>query len=217
MFLQGLCAELVHAVVQAVLNAAQSLRASRGDRRSCVSLYLDWLDHCFGCLHVGEGAGSVLPIKDLSVEEELAVISPLGNWFPRFSLGWQTHCPAALLPSKKCWCNCRMLSPLGFQILLWSTRTSLLHCYSNEHVCWVTAMLCFLLLCALLLKSLIPGSPLNSDCFHLAFKTPNTEILAVCVDGSGLGTGQPAEQSPPISEMVMVVSCFLCLHEKNFS
>lgn len=92
----------------------------------------------------------------------------------------------------------------------------LLRSYSNRRVCWVTAMLCFLLLGALL-KSIVPGSPLNSDCLHLAFKTPNTEILAVYVDGSGLGTGQPAEQSPPISEMVMVVSCFLCLHEENFS
>lgn len=50
-----------------------------------------------------------------------------------------------------------------------------------------------------------------------SFKTPNAEILALCVDGSGLGTGQPAEQSPSISETETAVSCFLCLHEKNFS
>lgn len=78
-------------------------------------------------------------------------------------------------------------------------------------------MFCFLLLGALLLKSILPGCPLNSDRLRLAFKTPNTEILALCVDGSGLGTRRPAEQSPPISEIVMVVSCFLCRHEKNFS
>lgn len=69
-------------------------------------------------------------------------------------------------------------------------------------------MLCFLLLGAALLKSILPDSPLNSDRLHLAFKTPNTEILALSVDDSGLRTGQPAEQSPPISEMVMMVSCF---------
>lgn len=82
-------------------------------------------------------------------------------------------------------------------------------------VCWITVMLCFLLLGALLLKSKLPGSPLSSK--HLVSKTPNTEILALCVDDSGLGTRQPTEQSPPISGMMMVVCCFLCLHEKNFS
>lgn len=85
------------------------------------------------------------------------------------------------------------------------------------NVCWVTAILCFLLLGVLLLKSVLPSCPQNSDCLHLAFKTSDTEILALCVDGSGLGTRQPAEQSPPISEMVTAVSCVLCLHEKNFS
>lgn len=59
MFLQGLCAALMSAVVQAVPNAVQSLCASRGDRRSWVSLCLDWLGHCSGCLHAGEGAGKV--------------------------------------------------------------------------------------------------------------------------------------------------------------
>lgn len=77
-------------------------------------------------------------------------------------------------------------------------------------------MLRFLLLGALL-KNMLPDPPLNSDFLHVAFKTSNTENLALCVDGCGLGTRQPAEQSPPLSEMVTVVFCFLCQHEKNLS
>lgn len=126
----------------------QSPRASRGDSRSCVSCAL-------------AGWVTVLAVRTLA-KELLECPACQGLLCGRrtcslccrelasqaFPLEQARH-PAGLLPAGKGCCHCWVPSPPAL-LCLWRTRASLLHCDSNRCVCWLAAMLCFLLLGALL-------------------------------------------------------------------
>lgn len=160
LFLQGPCA-----AVHAVPTAVQSPRAGRRDRRSCVSLCLaGWVTLAVGTVEKEQQRCPACQTR--SVGEQLAV---LGNWLPSFLPGRQAHHPAGWLPSGE------TLVERQDALTSWFADPAVMHESLLARVLGHRGV-SFLLLAALLLKTILPGPPLNSDHLHLAFKTPNTEI-----------------------------------------